>query len=370
MKAFLVLSIYLFSFSVLYAQNPEWINYTSVSNAISTVIEGDNVWIGTNGGLVKFNKTTGERTFFNKNNSGLPSNYVTSLAIDSSGNKWIGTYGGLAKFDGTTWTVYTQSNSGLPSDTVNSIAIDNSGNKWIGTYGGGLAKFDGTTWTVYNTSNSGLPFNVASIAIDGSGNKWIGTGGGLAKFDGTTWTVYTTSNSGLPFNYVTSIAIDGSGNKWIGTGGGLAKFDGTTWTVYTTSNSDLPENDVTSIVIDGSGNKWIGTDGGLAVYKEGGVTSVKEIANKNIPESFVLFQNYPNPFNPSTVISYQIASTGKVSLKVYDILGREVATLVNDMKAAGNYTATFNASKLPSGVYFYRLQAGTFTQTKKLVLLK
>jgi hypothetical protein len=81
-------------------------------------------------------------------------------------------------------------------------------------------------------------------------------------------------------------------------------------------------------------------------------------------------QNYPNPFNPATVINYQLASAGKVSLKVYDLLGREVATLVNGMKAAGNYSATLNAGNLPSGVYFYRLQTGSFNSTKKLVLLK
>ena len=89
-----------------------------------------------------------------------------------------------------------------------------------------------------------------------------------------------------------------------------------------------------------------------------------------VPAAFALLQNYPNPFNPTTVISYQIASAGKVSLKVYDLLGREVATLVNELKSAGSYTATFNAINLASGVYFYRLQAGSFTQTKRLVLLK
>jgi hypothetical protein len=213
--------------------------------------------------------------------------------------------------------------------------------------------------------------------LDGSGNKWIGSYNVLAKFDGTTWTVfYTTLNSSLPSNSVTSIAIDGSGNKWIGTDGGLAKFDGTTWTVYNTSNSGLPDDNVWPIAIDGSGNKWIGTyGGGLAVYKEGGVVSVKEIPDKNIPEAFVLFQNYPNPFNPTTTISYNLVKVQNldkvmVSLRVYDMLGREVATLVNGQKPAGTYTLQWNAANLPSGVYFYRLQTGTFTETKKLVLLK
>lgn len=100
------------------------------------------------------------------------------------------------------------------------------------------------------------------------------------------------------------------------------------------------------------------------------VTSVEVKNELAVPTSFSLCQNYPNPFNPSTVISYHVASVGKVSLKVFDLLGREVATLINEVKSAGTYTATFNAANMPSGVYFYRLQAGSFTETKRLVLLK
>jgi hypothetical protein len=228
-----------------------------------------------------------------------------------------------------------------------------------------------------------LPDNkVRSITIDGSGNKWIGTGGGLAKFDGTNWTVYNTSNSGLPDNKVRSITIDGSGNKWIGTGGGLAKFDGTNWTVYNTSNSGLPHNIVNSLVIDGRGNKWIGTgkwtdfmeprNGGLAVYNEGGVVSVEEnpTIRGTIPKEYLLSQNFPNPFNPSTKIKYSIPKLSFVTIKIYDVLGGEVATLVNEEKQTGTYEITWYAEGLPSGVYFYKLQAGSFVETKKMVLIK
>ena len=86
--------------------------------------------------------------------------------------------------------------------------------------------------------------------------------------------------------------------------------------------------------------------------------------------TYQLNQNYPNPFNPSTVISYQLPTAGFVTLNIYDVLGREVRTLVNQREHAGNYSVTFDAHHLPSGVYFYRLQAGTYTQTKKLLLLK
>jgi hypothetical protein len=90
----------------------------------------------------------------------------------------------------------------------------------------------------------------------------------------------------------------------------------------------------------------------------------------NFPEKFELSQNYPNPFNPSTSIKYQIAVSSPVSIKIYDVLGNEVATLLNGVKPAGNYEVTFDASSLSSGTYFYRLQAGSFVETKKMLLIK
>jgi 3D (Asp-Asp-Asp) domain-containing protein len=86
--------------------------------------------------------------------------------------------------------------------------------------------------------------------------------------------------------------------------------------------------------------------------------------------SFALSQNYPNPFNPSTSINYSVAQASKVTLKVYDILGREVVTLVNEAKPAGDYSVRFNADNLASGVYLYKLQSGAFTETKKMMLVK
>ncbi len=98
-------------------------------------------------------------------------------------------------------------------------------------------------------------------------------------------------------------------------------------------------------------------------------TAVSE--NNDIrPSDYALTQNYPNPFNPTTNINFKIPQSGFVSLKVYNILGDEVATLVNGVKPAGNYTVNFNAASLASGVYFYRLQAGNFTQNRKMILLK
>jgi hypothetical protein len=88
------------------------------------------------------------------------------------------------------------------------------------------------------------------------------------------------------------------------------------------------------------------------------------------PSEYQLYQNYPNPFNPSTLISYQIPVSGNVTLKIYDALGKEISTLVDENKPAGNYVFDFDASILPSGIYFYRIQAGSFDDTKKMILLK
>ena len=89
-----------------------------------------------------------------------------------------------------------------------------------------------------------------------------------------------------------------------------------------------------------------------------------------LPEMFALQQNYPNPFNPSTTISYQLPTQSNVTLKVFDVLGREVATLVNSVEQPGNKSVNFSANNLVSGVYYYRLQAGNFIETKKLVLVR
>ena len=89
-----------------------------------------------------------------------------------------------------------------------------------------------------------------------------------------------------------------------------------------------------------------------------------------IPSNFDLSQNYPNPFNPSTLIRYQIPSQSQVSIKVYDALGTLIQELVNEDQSAGSYELEFNAEKLASGVYFYRIQAGSFIKTKKMMLVR
>ncbi|HAX48188.1 MAG TPA: hypothetical protein DCX92_04315 [Bacteroidetes bacterium] len=92
--------------------------------------------------------------------------------------------------------------------------------------------------------------------------------------------------------------------------------------------------------------------------------------NNQVPQVYSLSQNYPNPFNPVTNIKFSIPAAGNVKLVIFDILGREVKTLLNDVKPAGNYVVDFNAAELSSGAYFYRLESGNFVETKKMLLVK
>ena len=105
----------------------------------------------------------------------------------------------------------------------------------------------------------------------------------------------------------------------------------------------------------------------IGCYEFTNATTVEE---ENIPESFQLFQNYPNPFNPTTTLSFVIGYSSFVSLKVYDVLGNEIATLVDEEKTAGKYEVSFNSTELPSGVYIYQLNSGNYIQTRKMVILK
>jgi N-acetylmuramoyl-L-alanine amidase len=152
------------------------------------------------------------------------------------------------------------------------------------------------------------------------------------------------------------------------------KIDTLNWTGWKLKRillTDIPGSgkiQFKSITIVQSGN---GSTGGTLYFDEcisNIITGVEQ--NNNLPVVYKLEQNYPNPFNPSTAISYQLSSISRVTLKVYDMLGREVATLVNEDKEPGKHVVNFYAEGLASGIYIYRIQAGNFVASKKLILLK
>ena len=116
---------------------------------------------------------------------------------------------------------------------------------------------------------------------------------------------------------------------------------------------------------------WVFGYPGIVLKRDPNFVSVDDPGFEDYyPKNISLYQNYPNPFNPSTLIKYQLPVSDNVTIKVYDVLGNEITTLVDEFKPAGSYRISFDASKLSSGVYFYRLQTSGFNEIKKMVYLK
>jgi hypothetical protein len=197
----------------------------------------------------------------------------------------------------------------------------------------------------------------------------------LAKWNGAEWSIIDSS-----FNGQILALTEFNNELYVG-----GKFDSISAQQV---NHIARWNDTTWFSVDGGMNNDVYS---LAVYNnelyaggtftEAGNVSASRIAKltspvgvkeetENLPKDYELFQNYPNPFNPTTNFGFRITNSGFVTLKVYDVLGREMTTLVSEEKPAGEYEVKFNASSLPSGAYFYRLQAGEFSDTKKFVLLR
>ena len=149
-----------------------------------------------------------------------------------------------------------------------------------------------------------------------------------------------------------------------------------TYSNYSQYNSIRADNGVNRVVYFGFGLEQVSAD----TTRDSLITRavnwlmndyVVSTPNKNIsPVSFNLSQNYPNPFNPTTTISYSIPNESQVNLKIYDVMGSEVAVLVNGRQQTGTYDVKFDAASLASGTYFYKLTAGEFVSVKKMVLLK
>jgi hypothetical protein len=246
----------------------------------------------------------------------------TSVALSADGNTAIVGGEGDNSYAGATW-VFTRS-SGVWSQ---------QGGKIVGTGAVGGAR------------------QGHSVALSADGNSAIVGGEGDNSYAGATW-VFTRSSG----------VWSQQGSKLVGTGAVGDAMQGNSVALSADGNTAIVGGPYDSSSV---GATWVFTRSGTPVREEAA----------NVPSQFVLEQNYPNPFNPATKIQFSIADRQLTIVKVYDVLGREVATLVNEVKEPGTYTVEFSAkggsgSNLASGVYFYRLQAGDFVQTKKLMILK
>ncbi len=233
----------------------------------------------------------------------------------------------------------------------------------------------GTDWTYQYTDNNVGGYNAMYFSdlehgwIVGDNGKVLNTTDG-----GTNWNIVT--NSGInPDDRSKTVFFLDANIGWIstkdGSGFGVVQHTtdgGASWTTQATPlNNPQGGNAIFSIYFVDAQNGWLTADYGK-ICRYTGSTGVEN--NNNLPNDFSLMQNYPNPFNPNTTITYQISTQSYVTLKIFDVLGRELTTLVSRVEEAGYKSVNFNATKLPSGIYFYRLTAGSFVETKKLVLMK
>jgi len=275
---------------------------------------------------------------------------------------YVGTYGsGVYKTldNGQTWL---QINNGLTNLNILSLAALDS-NIYIGTSGSGLflSTDYGENWISIGLINS----HILDIAIY-ENTIYAGTfGDGIYKSDIGNYN-WTSINNGFPNESIYTRVIRLNGNLIFSGNSFGVYYTPTSSISWTEFNLGLGTQDIYSLAITDS-IIFAGVFEGVILRPLSDIiTSVNEIYRST---NFSLQQNYPNPFNPSTTISYSIGMSGLVTLKVYDVLGREVSNLLEEVQMAGSYKLKFNSTNLPSGVYFYKLQSGDFSETKKLILL-
>lgn len=318
---------------------------------IKYTLTGDSVWIKRYNGtgnnydepedMFVDNSGNVYVTGFSRNTSSAESADYLTIKYSSTGDSlWVRRYNGTV--------------SGL--DESKSIAVDNSGNVYV-----------------TGRSVSGNGYDYATIKYSSLGvEEWI------QRYNGQTFNSFDEAND---------LALDRFGNVYVtGTSQGMTMIadyvtiryspQGTMQWLNRYNSPANREDAAYFIAVDSLGFVYVsGNSAGsnlvadfltMKIDKSTGITAL----NNSTPENFSLSQNYPNPFNPETKIKFQISNSSEVKLTVFDNAGREVAILVNQFLKAGNYEFNFNAKGLSSGIYFYRLSAENFSETKKMILLK
>lgn len=355
------------------------------------------IWAATDWGLCRY--ADGSWTFFQEDNSGLPNNIISCLAVDPLDRIWVGTVSaGIGVFDGSDWTYLNEGNSPIATEGVRSITHDHRGWVWIGTELG-LYCWTGAEWRLYNatpqsyngyelfgnnigrtavnaqglvaiaTRNAGLvyisdddfvyytaaganlPDNSSNeIAYDSNGDRWLACpSGGLVRhagpYDDVLWFQYTDASVGFPNNTMNCIAIGANDIKVIGTETwGLLFFQNPgNWWSLDTENSGLPDNNVQKVLIDDQGMIWAATAlGGLARFDP--ATSVEEH-----PPTVSTLAVYPNPFEDRVSVDLE-RFEGNVEWRLVDALGRSVA----EGRVVGGTTVVLELGDQPLGTYFLR----------------
>ncbi len=390
--------------------NAQWVQLnTGMGNVnVSAIsISGNNIFVGAFGPnanvyLSSNNGTSWIQTSLNQPVSSIVVRGNSIFAGIGSPN-FSGVY--LSTNDGTSWTQTSLNNRGVYALAANGNTIF-AGTGFPNNSGVYKSTDNGTSWTQTSLNN----LRVISLAVNGN-NIFAGigypnySGVYLSTDDGTTWTQTSLNN-----RIVYSLAADGN-NIFAGTGDPgegvfLSTNNGMTWTQTSLNNRNVSSLTVNAgniyagtngngvYVSNDNGTSWIQRNEGLgngaivndlcilnnyifagtiqySVWRRtlGELTGIETISNE-VPNKFVLSQNYPNPFNPSTKIRFTLPKSSFAKLVVYDALGRELETLVNEQLKAGTYEANWMASNFSSGIYFYTLTTSEFTQTNKMILTK
>ena len=410
-----VMFTFFLSLLILSRINAQWIPQNSgTTNSLTDVyfVDGGTGWAVGSFGIIL--KTVDGGTSWNPQTSGISSN-LHSVYFPNTNTGWA--VGDNRIFLRTTnggenWSVV---GSGVYGVSLNSICMVNDSIGWVAGSQGGIYKIIGNSWT---HQTSGTTVDLRSVFFLNENIGWVVGGqiydpGIILKTTngGTDWTSTISDTIGYLASvffidenigwaagqYGTIIKTLDGGTDWFtqsisqaanlnsiwftdaNTGYAVGQAAGIYGTILKTTDGGtdwfiqtaVTINTINSIFFIDALTGWaVGYNGTILKTTNGGVTFIEEEKNGINPDEFILEQNYPNPFNPTTTIEYSIPMAGLVTIKIFDILGREVTTLVNEEKQRGNHLVKFNASNLSSGIYFYRLQAGNFMSEKKLILLK
>ncbi len=344
-------------------------------NITSLYIINNSLYAGTFGGGIFISSDFGSNWI--ENNNGLSNLFVssifsrdniifvgTSVLTDNTGGVYYSTNYGLS------WIFSGLQNLSIKTFTKsNNVFLAGTGN------GGGVYRStnNGINWINASGGLFGYSLDANSISSNGT-NIYLGTGNGvyLSINYGTNWNIISI---GLPNLYVNSLSLNNA-RMFIGTNNGVYVTTnyGTNWFI---KNEGFQSAYIVKTIYETEDYVFAGTSG-HSVWRRNlnEIISVKKIST-NLPNKFALFQNYPNPFNSTTKIKFSIPKStlrikenGLVKLNVFDITGREVTELVNEVLQPGMYEVNFDGKNLPSGIYFYKLTTSKFSETKKMLMVK
>ena len=339
-----------------------WVNINSGMNTQyiwNIAVKNNNMFAATEKGV--YRSADNGSTW---NLTSLASKDVRAIITDQNGNLYAAVWGGGVYKSENIGISWSDMNNGLTNKSVHALAINAVGELFAGTFGNGIYKSTdgGNSWTELNTDAK----YVWSLGITSNNSIYAGTyGNGVYRSNdnGDSWTAMN-----VAAKYAYAVTIDASNNVYISSWAGG---------VYATANNGnswitvgSPDQKISSIIVNPESSiLYAGTSNGSVYQVNNALTSTKDESSK-IPVKFDLSQNYPNPFNPSTTINFSIPKAGMYTLKVYNSIGQEVATLIQKEYAPGNYSVNFSAKHLASGMYIYRLSGNNVNMVKKMMLIK